>query len=242
MHQIQSEFGNLFILDQSAIFKKIVQEIEDSFKNVDHNTDQQFSIGLTGGSTPKAFYKWVVDQNALKKQLLTHALWMTSDERYVPLESPESNFGNADHLMLTPLGVPEKNKCPWSVSDAPEHAAKIYNDRFPPNICFSLCFLGMGEDCHIASIFPQSPLISTHSSENFTSIIVPEKGTRLTITPTGLNHCDKIIMLVTGSSKSSALKKVLQGSFDPDEKPAQLHKNWSSKVTWLIDPAAAKDL
>lgn len=240
MHQIQSEFGNLIILDQTEIFKKIVHEIEATFKT--SYPDHSPTIGLTGGSTPKAFFKWVVDHTALKKHLLSNSLWMTSDERYLPLVSPESNFGNADRLMLTPLDVPEKNKCPWVVSDSPEQAAKIYNDRFPPNTCFDLCLLGMGDDCHIASIFPQSPLITSHSSDNFTSIVVPEKGTRLTITPQGINHCHKIIMIVTGTSKSTALKNVLKGHFDPEEKPAQLHKNWASKVTWLIDPAAAKNL
>lgn len=240
MHQIQSEYGNLLILHQEDLFKKIVLQIEDSVKH----KDQPISIGLTGGSTPKAFYQWAAKHSVFKKHSLNQILWMTSDERYVPLESSESNFGSADRLMLTPLHVPQKNKLPWCVSDSPQEAAKLYNDHFVPNTSFDLCLLGMGDDCHIASIFPNSPLITLSQSiqENFTSINVPNKGTRLTITPHGINHCHKIIMIVTGSGKSSALKKVLHGHFNPIENPAQLHKNWASKVTWLIDPPAAEKL
>ncbi|PWU07379.1 MAG: 6-phosphogluconolactonase [Verrucomicrobia bacterium] len=238
MHQIKSEYGNLIICEELEIFKKIVQEIEDSVKPHNKTT----SVALTGGSTPKSFYKWAASHKVFKKPVLNHIQWMTSDERYVPLESPESNFGNADRLMLSPLSISPKNKYPWDVTASPPQAAKFYNDHFFPNSCFDLCLLGMGDDCHIASIFPNSPLISAKNSENFTSIIVPEKGTRLTITPQGLNYCHKIIMIVTGTAKSGALKKVLHGPFNPLEKPAQLHKNWASKVTWLIDPSAAKSL
>lgn len=238
MHQIQSEFGNLLILHQEDIFKKIVLEIEDSIKHTDH----PISVGLTGGSTPKAFYQWATEHIVFKKHTLNQILWMTSDERYIPLESSESNFGNADRLMLTPLNVPQNKKLPWAVSDSPQEAAKLYNDHFAPNTSFDLCLLGMGDDCHIASIFPNSPLIPSSPLQNFTSINVPSKGTRLTITPHGLNHCKKILMIVTGSGKSSALKKVLHTPFNPTEMPAQLHKNWASKVSWLIDPLAAEKL
>lgn len=238
MHEIESQYGKLLILSQEAIFKQIVSEIEDTIKH----SDQPISIGLTGGSTPKAFYEWAAKKQVFTKHSLNNIRWMTSDERYVPLESAESNFGNADRLMLTPLNVPQDNKYPWSISDSPEEAAEHYNDLFAPNTGFNLCLLGMGDDCHIASIFPNSPLITSSPSENFTSINVPNKGTRLTITPYGLNHCQKILMIVTGNGKSSGLKEVLQGPFNPSEKPAQLHKNWASKVTWLINPEAAEKL
>lgn len=238
LYSNQTKYGHIIILDLQSIFAKKADIINQAVAQ----TCRFVSIGLTGGSTPKAFYQWAAENTVFNQHTLNQVLWMTSDERCVPLESSESNFGNADRLMLTPLSVPQENKRPWTVSDSPDQAAIIYNKYFTDDNCFDLCFLGMGDDCHIASIFPESPLILNSPIDNFTSINVTDKGIRLTITPSGLSRCRKIIMVVTGKSKSASLKEVLYGPFNPQQKPAQLHKNWAHKVTWLIDTSAASEL
>lgn len=231
-------YGHIIILDFQSIMAKIADVINQAIAQ----TARYLPIALPGGSTAKSFYQWAIENKALKQNSIRNALWMTSDERYVPLESPESNFGNADRLMLTPLSVPQENKRPWDVSKSPEEAALIYNNYFTDDDCFDVCLLGMGEDCHIASIFPESPLILNSPKENFTSINVPGKGVRLTITPSGLNRCRRIYMIVTGRAKSASLRDVFFGPFNPEQKPAQIHKKWSHKMTWLIDDDAAYEL
>lgn len=238
MPEIQTQYGKLLILSLEDIFERQALAIEQ----ICATTTAQITVGLTGGSTPKAFYRWVAEKNVFNEKILKKIFWMTSDERYVPLDSDQSNFGNADRLMLTPLKVSTTNKRPWSITSTPSEAAKNYNSYFDQNKCFDLCILGMGDDSHIASIFPGSPLIHKNDQADFEAIELPEKGTRLTITPSGLNHCGKIIMTVTGQGKSFALKNVIQGPFDPKGKPAQLHKNWPEKVTWLVDTSAASEL
>lgn len=241
MREVQTVYGKLSILDHNHIFLRIAQAIKEvCMKKVKYAT-----VGLTGGSTPKEFYKWATAQNVFYKQLLDQVIWMTSDERYVPLKSEESNFGNADRLMLDPYSVSKDSKFPWRITLSPEKAAADYDDFFLKHNkekCFDLCLLGMGDDCHIASIFPGSPLIDENPSANFAAIEVPGKGIRLTITPNGLKKSGQIIMIVTGKAKSAALKKVLEGKYNPKEYPAQLHKEWSQKVTWLVDEDAASEL
>ena len=103
--QKNTAYGSLLILDQEAIFKKLVDVIEELAKK-----NQNPTIALTGGSTPKAFYQWVVSHDHFSKTVKEKVIWMTSDERDVPLDDKESNFGNADRLMLTPLRIKAENK------------------------------------------------------------------------------------------------------------------------------------
>lgn len=238
MREIQTDYGKIYILNRDQIFERKVQILEE----ICAKKSGIVTVGLTGGSTPKEFYKWVVANDRLKPDLLEKIIWMASDERYVPLENEESNFGNADRLMLSQLGVSEDKKHPWMVDFTAQEAAEDYNNYFAEGKCFDLCILGMGDDCHMASIFPGSPLIDMDLSDNFVAIEVLGKGARLTITPVGLRRSGQILMIVTGKGKSQALKKVLEGNLDLNKKPAQLNRLWSQQVIWLVDDEAASEL
>jgi len=230
-------YGALYILDQEALFNKIASLIQEEGKC------EYPSVGLTGGSTPKAFYPWFVEKGAVSQSMIGNIMWMTSDERCVPLDNKESNFGNADRMMLKPLDVNSNLKHPWPTHLEPQKAAKKFNEfwntHFSKNICFGLCLLGMGSDCHTASIFPESLLISSKETANFSCIEVPSQGWRLTITPSGLTRCKRVVMTVTGKNKARALKELLEGPFNPVERPAQIHKAYAEKVLWLVDKDAA---
>lgn len=235
---IKTSYGNVLILNLEFIFEQIIQAIEA----LCHKSDKKITVGLTGGSTPKAFYQWAAQNRVIKNDILDQIIWMTSDERYVPWDSEESNFGNADRLLLEPIGVLEENKRPWSIGRSPQAAAKEYENFFKTGSSFDLCILGMGDDCHTASLFPGSALIGDPLVTDFAALSVPGKGTRLTITPKGLSRCDQIFMVVTGYNKAVPLKHVLEGPLNENVKPAQIHAVWPQKVTWLIDHAASCQL
>jgi 6-phosphogluconolactonase len=160
----------------------------------------------------------------------------------VPLEDEDSNFGNADRMFLSPMEIADGHKCPWPVM-VDHHSAAIafeqnWSDKFGVDVAFNLCFLGMGDDGHTASIFPKSPLLGIDSKSFFSSVEVPGKGWRLTATPHGLSSSSEIIILVTGAKKAERLKSVMTepyGSY-----PVQILKNCFEKVTWLVDDEAAK--
>ena len=102
--------------------------------------------------------------------------------------------------------------------------------------------MGLGEDCHTASLFPGSPLIGLHEKEFFAAVAPPAKGWRLTITEAGLNRCRNIVVMATGESKANALERVMKGPLDPYEKPAQVLGRVSAPVIWLLDEEAASGL
>ncbi len=240
MKILDTRTGTLFVGARERLFKRAAELMEESGRE-----RRTFSIALTGGSTPKAFYKWAVDGDHIPGAARTRAVWTVSDERMVPLDDDESNFGNADRMLLTPLGVEERQKFPWPVDVDVHSAAAVFNrkwtDRFGGESGFDLCFLGMGDDGHTASIFPGSPLLEWDAEENFTCVNVPEKGWRLTVTATGLSRCRRIAVMVTGENKSEVLREVIEGD-NPERYPAHILSRFRERTIWLVDEAAASAL
>ncbi|MEX0324627.1 MAG: 6-phosphogluconolactonase [Puniceicoccaceae bacterium] len=238
MEETTSAYGKIRIGSLEDIFRRTAELMEISAATC----GDPCTIGLTGGSTPKAFYRWAVENKAISKAVLDQAMWSVSDERLVPLDHPESNFGNANRLLLTPLGVPEERKLNWPMMLDPHSLAAMverrWQDRFGYGHTFDLCFLGMGDDGHTASIFPDSPMLGAIASGTlFAPVDVPGKGWRISITPDGLAASSKIVITVTGAAKAERLKAVLEG--EPDQYPVQLVSRFLEKVEWLVDTEAA---
>jgi len=230
-------YGEVVIKDGDAFFQFIHQLLEKEAA-----ANGEATVGLTGGSTPKAFYAWAAERpDAFSEAVRMQLVWSVSDERMVSFEHPESNFGNADRQFLRALRIGDDRKMPFPVSLDPHSAAVAFSrqweDRFGPGKVFDLCFLGMGDDGHTASMFPGGPVPGMDPDDPFTSVEVPDKGWRLTITPKGLGRCRRIVVLVTGAKKAARLKEVFKGP--EDQYPIQLLKAHADRVTWLVDPAAA---
>lgn len=233
----ETPYGILRTGPREALFERLVDILETGVASFGNPC----TIGLTGGSTPRAFYRWAVEQNALSEAVLRQAVWCVSDERMVPLEDPESNFGNADRELLTPMGVPAERKFPWPVSVDPHSAGPAFemrfHERFGEGRAFDICLLGMGDDGHTASIFPGSPLLAISPGDHFAPVEVPGKGWRLSITPEGLAACGRIVVMVTGQNKAERLKAVMES--EPGRYPVQILARFPDKVEWLVDDEAA---
>lgn len=243
MKTLSSQYGTVRIGTTEELFAAAAQLGTDDAKTAPVGL---FSWALTGGSTPKAWYKWCVERRALPLAVTAETHWFVSDERCVPTASDESNFGNASRQFFGPLGVPAANRHAWAVEKSPPEAAADFRSKalyaLGPGRGFSLCFLGMGDDCHTASLFPGSPLLQDDGGHLFAAVEVPGKGWRLTITPTGLRCCDRIVVMATGAGKAAALQRVLRGPYDPRNVPSQILRGNAARVTWLVDDAAAAGL
>lgn len=226
------------IMDQEEIFKRLLKEIEGAVHSAKDQSKNVY-IAFSGGETPKSFFKWV---KGFSDEVIKRVVWTVSDERYVEESSDKSNFGNMDRLMLQRLGVKEDRKLRWSVNKKPDEAVQEMREKLKDSK-YDLCILGMGEDCHVASIFPSNAWPLSFTAASFTSIEHLDLGVRLTVTPQGIRDSKKIIMLVTGAKKVRAMKEVFENpSADEKKKPVQLLGSVKSKTLWLVDAAAVESV
>lgn len=235
---MQTPYGTLVVGDNEALFRATVEAIEEVAQACERPL-----VGLTGGSTPKVFYKWVVQTRPFSQAVLERVIWSTSDERCVPLESGESNFGEAQRGMLRPLGIPEANQRPWAVQCEPYEAAARFNAQWEAEgrkSAFDLCLLGMGEDAHTASLFPGSVLLREDQEAFFAAVEVPGKGWRLTLTPKGLLSCKKIIVTATGAAKATTLREVFWSEPDPLKRPVQCLAGVAERTRWFLNEVPAR--
>jgi 6-phosphogluconolactonase len=141
-----------------------------------------FSIALSGGRIAAAFLgaaaNLVIQRGGLGE--LTHFFW--ADERCVPPNDAESNYRLANSLLLAPLLVPpsQVHRIPGEAepAQAASCAAAEYarvmaaNGVAPPRL--DLVLLGMGEDGHIASLFPREPTETTADPLSFRAVVGPK--------------------------------------------------------------------
>jgi 6-phosphogluconolactonase len=208
-----------------------------------------FTIALSGGSTPKKLYSLLGDE-PYRSQIawpLVDIFW--SDERRVPADNEESNYHMAQQVLLSkiPIAAEQIHRMPADQADG-DAASLAYTldmqrtfatDGIPS---FDLIQLGMGPEGHTASLFPHQAAL--HEQQRLVMpVIVPKPPpARLTFTPRILNAAKHVLFLVTGTEKADALQAVLEGSYQPDEYPAQLLQSAKGEVTWMLDEAAASKL
>jgi len=212
----------------------------------------QFTVALSGGTTPKKMFEILGNDERLKKQV-GHGLWdyvhfFWSDERHVPPDHAESNYKLAYDSMLSPLGIREANihRIKGELEDAGE-AARQYEDDilrdFPVSEGqlpkFDLIFLGMGSDGHTASLFPGTKALQEEKRLVVSNWVGKFFTERITMTAPLLNNAAFVVFLVSGQDKALPLKGVLEGRYEPQQLPAQLVRPESGKLTWLLDSTAA---
>jgi len=214
------------------------------------NVRGKFNVALAGGSTPLPLYEHLADQKADKLDWSkVHFFW--SDERSVPPDHPESNFNQANLALLLPRAIQMENihriKAELSPTDAARHYQEEILTCFQHNYpSFDLILLGMGNDGHTASLFPETELVDGDISDQ-NRLVAPNwvpklEAWRITFTPRLINAAQNIYFLVSGQSKANTLKLVLEGPALPHQYPSQLISPDQGNLFWYIDEEAAAEL
>lgn len=208
------------------------------------------AIALSGGSTPKRMGELLAHSDFPVPEAWEYLDVFWGDERWVPLESDQSNAGVALRTFLKTVPIPPDNVHPMHDPDLDEaQAAALYQaqiEEIVPAVdgvpAFDLIFLGMGDDGHTASLFPHTPGLSIRDRHVAPNYVETLDTTRLTFTTTLINGAREVVFLVTGSGKASRLKEVLEGPIESNRLPSQLVRPMHGSLRWLVDQGAAAEL
>lgn len=206
--------------------------------------DEPFYIGLSGGNTPKQIFTALCATSDVNWNKLR--IYFT-DERYVPSDRLDSNYGMTQQFLLQHVPIPETYIFPIPTSDSnPKNAAYHYHrtiDTTIPKINdipqFDLLLLGIGADGHIASLFPETPILST-AHQWAEAVFVPILNTwRISLTFSIINNAKHLIFFAAGTSKA----EIIQHVFNKPDYATQLPIDQlrpKGTVEWFLDREAAR--
>lgn len=200
-----------------------------------------FAIALAGGSTPLTAYASLAAIEGMP-WAQTHVFW--SDERCVPPDHPDSNFGAARAMLLS--RIPAVHISRIRGEDDPGAEARRYEALVrqevggdPPQ--FDIILLGLGTDGHTASLFPGSAAV--RATRRLVVAVEPPAHaahTRITFTLPLINAARRVLFLVAGREKAEIAARVLQGR--GRALPAGRVRLREGEITWMLDEAAAAEL
>lgn len=228
----------------TAVGEAAAQEIVIRGKNA-IEARGRYMLALSGGSTPAFVYR-ALARPALRTALdwnQTHLFW--GDERAVPPDHVDSNYGLAARELLDVVEIPDGNVHRIPAELGAETAAEEYDriiraafgiqSTLPR---FDLVMLGLGTDGHTASLFPRNSILHVRDRLVASTWVETLRTYRVSLTIPVLQAAATVLFLVTGTSKAEVLRSVLHDA--PTEgKPASLVQPANGELVWLVDREAA---
>jgi 6-phosphogluconolactonase len=165
------------------------------------NDSEKYSLGLSGGSTPMFFYELFFEKY---KDYSNIYLW-TVDERHVDINDKKSN----QRMINSIFSNSNLNIIEYSYEEDPSHSAKNYTTKVLSKFDkFNAAILGVGEDGHIASLFPDTTALNAAKKgfvQNEVNILTKW---RVTSTFELLKNVEHVYLLVTGDNKKEIIEKI----------------------------------
>ena len=197
----------------------------------------RFLVALSGGRTPEAMFRQLARENLPWADI--HVF--QADERVAPRGSADRNLTTIERVLVRAGPLPPANLHPMPVEvasleqAASEYAAALRGLAGKPAV-LDLVHLGLGEDGHVASLFPDDATLDVADAD--CAVTRPAEGLmRMTLTLPLLNRAARLLVLVTGASKSAALVRLARG----DERLPAGHLR-RSRLVIMADAAAAARL
>lgn len=224
----------------------LAREMADLINNAGRR-GKTISIALSGGSTPKLLFS-ILGDNFSDSVMWKYVHFFWVDERCVSPEDPESNFGMAKNVLLSKISIPSSNIHRIRGEKNPEKEALRYSKQISRLTrereglpVFDLVILGLGEDGHVASIFPDQNHLLTSEKICEVAIHPVSKQKRITLTGKVINNADNIVFLVTGTYKAEMVAEIIERP-GIAEYPAVFIEPVHGVLKWYLDIDAASML
>lgn len=233
--------------------EEVASNVADLFiRSAEEAKGRPFRVALSGGSTPRTLYRRLVTAGCADRVKWPQVEFYFSDERCVPPDHPESNFKLAHDVLFEPLSI--KAGQVFRIegeTGQPDLAARRYENTIrqqfgslsPAWPRFDLILLGLGDDGHTASLFPNSPVLDEKGRAVVSSESPRGAAHRITFTAPLINHAHRIVFMVTGLQKAFAVHAVLEdNTINARQYPAKLIRPIKGRLIWSLDRAAASAL
>lgn len=206
----------------------------------------RFAVALSGGSTPRRLYELLAGPPYREDFPWSRTHWFWGDERFVPHDSPDSNYRMVREAMLSRAPVPSGNVHPLLTEElTPEQSAASYEQELksfygssmldPQRPLFDVTFLGLGPEGHIASLFPGTAILKER--ERWVGAVIGAKPQpRISLTYPALESSREVAFLVAGKGKRKVVEEFLSGD---QQLPATRLHPVQGRVRLFLDRDAA---
>lgn len=237
--------SNLFVFETPEQLALAAAERFVKYAGELRGATERFSIALAGGNTPRRVYELLATERFRDRVDWSQVHLFFGDERCVPPEHPDSNYSMVYEALISKVPIPAKNVHRIiGEGNAKENALGYENElrAFFAGLAwpgFDLALLGMGEDGHTASLFPDSAAL-----KEILRWVAPTRNEqagqdRITLTVPVFNHARHIVFLITGKKKAQRLKEVLRPQSGSEQLPIQAITAIKGMLEWLVDAEAA---
>jgi 6-phosphogluconolactonase len=197
----------------------------------------EFRIALSGGNTPRPVYSEIAQ---IGRDFPWERILITfGDERCVPPDDEQSNFRMARESLFAPANVPEKSIMRMRGEIEPHLAAQQYQDdvdllarqRGEQIYRHDLILLGVGDDGHTASLFPDTAALEETTSRVVANLVAKLNTWRLTFTFPLINHARHVCFLVNAKKQPELIERIINGD---QQYPAARVNPANGKLTWIL--------
>jgi 6-phosphogluconolactonase len=197
----------------------------------------QFRIALSGGNTPRPVY---TEFARIARDLPWDRVHFTfGDERCVPPDDPQSNFRMARESLFVPGAVPEKSVARMRGEIDPQIAAQEYQDglevlatqRGEMMYRHDLILLGVGDDGHTASLFPETAALEEKARTVVPNYVPKFETWRITFTYPLINQARHVCFLANANKNPALLEEILEGD---QQFPAARVAPMNGDLTWIL--------
>ncbi len=227
--------GDFEIAAAGAIITKITAAIRERGKCL---------IALSGGNTPRGVYRCLADLLITQAVDLSRIHFIFSDERMVPPDDPNSNYGMVQHELISRMPILPLHVHRIRGEAKAEVAACEYERELQTllplftGVC-DLILLGVGEDGHTASLFPGTEILRERH-KFVREVFVPHLASwRVTLTLPVINRARAVLFLVAGMKKAAIVKEILVSAKSREDLPATMVQPHPGALTWMLDADAA---
>jgi 6-phosphogluconolactonase len=201
------------------------------------------TLALSGGETPRGLYRRLAVLSPGEAPDWSRIHLCFGDERMVPPDDPESNYGMVRHEIIRRVPLPAGNVHRIRGERPPDIAAGEYAADLGRALSFSggrfdLVLLGLGGDGHTASLFPGTDVLGEREKSVRAVYVQRLSAWRVTVTLPVINSARNVMFLVSGSGKKDIVRRVLASPGPTAEIPATLVNPADSPPHWMLDSEA----